>query len=351
MLKRLLARVLDRVAASYRFNQQWREANRELLVGQHCLRPADVGYEPAPERYRCADVDDAESRVDAAGPPLFVSARFRSGSTLLWNMFRHTPGVTAYYEPLNERQWFLSRPGNDRTDRTHVNVDQYWHEYRDMPQLGQWFTEDWTYKDLYMDERSCDRRMARYLGELIRCAPGRPVLQCNRLDFRLAWVRRQFPRAGILVLYRNPREQWLSVQRSSSGAPPSHRLVPDEPEDYFYTLAWARDLRRVFPFLDPAEQDHAYAVHYLLWRLSYLFGCRYADRMLAYEDLIADPDGQLRAVLEHFDINAGALPADGYGDLLQPARPERWPDYADAAWFADIESCCEDELRQFFGAG
>jgi hypothetical protein len=193
--------------------------------------------------------------------------------------------------------------------------------------------------------------MPRYLGELIRCAPGRPLLQCNRLDCRLACIRRQFPQAGILVLYRNPAEQWLSVQRSSSGAPPSHRLKPDEPEDYFYTLAWARDLRRVFPFLDPAEHDHAYAVHYLLWRLSYLFAGRYADMMLAYEDLIADPDGQLRPVLARFDINDGALPPGGYRDLLQPPRPDRWPDYADEAWFADIESRCEDELQRFFGAG
>jgi len=123
MLQRLLTRLLDKLAASYRFNQQWREVNRDLLVGQHCLRPADVRYEPAPERYRCAVVPDAEPAVAAAGPPLFVSARFRSGSTLLWNMFRHTPDVTAFYELPNEREWFSARPGKDLKDRTHVNVD------------------------------------------------------------------------------------------------------------------------------------------------------------------------------------------------------------------------------------
>lgn len=348
MMQRVLAKFIDRLAASFRFNARWREANRDLLLGQHCLRPAVVGYQLAPERYHCAQSQSGiPLRADGAAP-LFVSARFRSGSTLLWNMFRNTPGVTAYYEPLNERQWFLQRPDSDRTDRTHVNVDQYWREYQGMSHLAQWFSEDWSCKDLYMDERSCDLRMARYIAELIRGAAGRPVLQFNRVDFRLAWLRRQFPEGRILVLYRNPREQWLSVQRSSSGASPSHRLTLDEADDYFYTLEWARDLRRVFPFLDPAQHDHAYALHYLLWRASYLFACQYADMMIAYEDLIDDPDSLLRDVLTCFDINGGALPSGGYRHLLQPPRPERWPDYADAAWFDEMESQCEEELRRFF---
>src|SRR5262249_4078250 len=37
---------------------------------------------------------------------VFITARFRSGSTLLWNLFRHVPNCTAYYEPFNERRWF-----------------------------------------------------------------------------------------------------------------------------------------------------------------------------------------------------------------------------------------------------
>jgi hypothetical protein len=31
--------------------------------------------------------------------PIFITARFRSGSTLLWNMFRRLRGYRAYYEP------------------------------------------------------------------------------------------------------------------------------------------------------------------------------------------------------------------------------------------------------------
>src|SRR4029453_9208736 len=46
-----------------------------------------------------------ESTAVATRRPVFITARFRSGSTLLWNLFRHLSGCTSYYEPLNERRW------------------------------------------------------------------------------------------------------------------------------------------------------------------------------------------------------------------------------------------------------
>ena len=343
-----LSRVLERIAESHAFNARWREVNRDLIVGQRNHGSRGLTYAPAPARYGCAGSGDAARRGGRAAP-LFVSARFRSGSTLLWNMFRQTPGVTAYYEPLNERRWFLPRGSGEGTDPTHVNVDDYWREYDGMADLDAWFRSDWTVRDLYMDAHACDRRMSRYLAALIERAPGRPVLQCNRLDFRLPWLRRQFPDAGILVLYRDPREQWLSVLRDPGGHPDDHRVGSARFQDRFYTLTWARDLCRVFPFLDPDQHDHLYAVHYLLWRLSHLAACRDADMMIAYEDLFADCDAMMTAVFQQFDINGGRIAAGGYRGLLKASGAERWPAYASATWFEAIENDCEDELRRFLG--
>ncbi|MCG6940740.1 MAG: sulfotransferase [Thiohalocapsa sp.] len=350
-LRRLAAKFLDALAGSYRFNAAWREANRDLVCGQQTPRLRGLAYAPPPARYGCPDAGGVEAlhaaRADGARP-LFITARFRSGSTLLWNIFRHTPGVTAFYEPLNERQWFRgggARP--DATDPTHLHAERYGAEYAGFDDLARWFDPDWTWQELHMDAQSCDRRLARYLAELIRRAPRRPVLQCNRLDFRLPWLRRVFLHADILHLYRNPREQWLSVQRSSTGCPPGKRLVPDEPDDYFYTLEWARDLRRVFPCVDPAQHEHAYAVHYLLWRLSYLFGLCHADVSIAYEDLMYDVAATLGPVFARFGIDDARLAGDGYADLVKAPEPVRWPRYADAAWFEAIESDCERELARF----
>jgi hypothetical protein len=43
-------------------------------------------------------------RSEGKPAPVFVTGRFRSGSTLMWSLFRNVPGCTAFYEPLNERR-------------------------------------------------------------------------------------------------------------------------------------------------------------------------------------------------------------------------------------------------------
>src|SRR5205807_1818767 len=82
---------------------------------------------------------------------VFITGRFRSGSTLLWNLFRNAPNVTAYYEPLNERRWFDPRARGDRVDRTHRFVAEYWREYDGLEELGDYYREDWIGRNLYMD--------------------------------------------------------------------------------------------------------------------------------------------------------------------------------------------------------
>jgi hypothetical protein len=63
---------------------------------------------------------------------VFITARFRSGSTLLWNLFRNIDGITSYYEPFNERRWFDKSAHGDKIDTTHKGVNDYWSEYSDL---------------------------------------------------------------------------------------------------------------------------------------------------------------------------------------------------------------------------
>ena len=74
---------------------------------------------------------------------VIITGRFRSGSTLLWNLFRQAGGFTAYYEPLNERRWFDPTARGDRTDSTHRNVSDYWREYDGLEALSRFYREDW----------------------------------------------------------------------------------------------------------------------------------------------------------------------------------------------------------------
>jgi hypothetical protein len=283
-------------------------------------------------------------RADA----VFITARFRSGSTLLWNLFRHVEGCTAYYEPLNERRWFDPAARGDRVDTTHRKVEDYWREYDGLADLGRHYREEWISRSLLMDEHAWDPDLRRYVEVLIERAPGRPVLQFNRIDFRLPWFRRHFPAARIVHLVRHPRDQWCSSLLDVKRFPPDGHVRDFAAHDGFYLLTWARDLRHHFPFLDERAATHPYQLFYYLWKLSYLFGRKYAHHSLAYEHLLADPEGQLRELFAALDLERYDL--DRLKRLIVPPAVGKWKEYADDAWFRRHEAACEEVLAGFLGS-
>jgi hypothetical protein len=98
-------------------------------------------------------------------PTVFITSRFRSGSTFLWNIFRQLDGCTAYYEPFNERQWFNQSKRGNRVDATHLGVKDYWKEFEGMDDLEQFYEEDWIRHSLYMDAKTWNPKMKRYIDE------------------------------------------------------------------------------------------------------------------------------------------------------------------------------------------
>ena len=65
---------------------------------------------------------------------LIISARFRTGSTVVWNVFRQIPEVVAYYEPLHERLLDLIH-SQVKPHFSHIGVLDYFVEYRTLPDL------------------------------------------------------------------------------------------------------------------------------------------------------------------------------------------------------------------------
>jgi hypothetical protein len=278
---------------------------------------------------------------------VLISARFRSGSTLLWNLFRNAAGFTAYYEPFNERRWFDPSARGSHTDPTHRNVDDYWREYEGLEELGRWWDPAWHDRHLFLPAGAWQPDMKRYLEVMIERAPARPVLQFNRMDLRLPWLRREFPRAAIVHLYRHPRDQWVSSLLDPTGFrstdPPSAFI------DHFYLRVWARDLKHSFPFLDERRVEHPYRTFYFLWKLSYLFGRRYADCSLSFETLVGEPEATLARLAETLGLDAPALTASA--SVVTPARLGRWRDWAGDAWFKAHEEECERVLAEFLDGG
>lgn len=323
--------------------------------GQEVLAPALERY-GLPKRIPvCSDVltsqpyDDVpgSAPIDAAAERddvIIISARFRTGSTLLWNLFRHVPGCWAYYEPLNERRWF--RPQTKGTDATHRGVDDYWKEYAGLDFLDAGFDEEFCQRRLLLGADDWHPRLQAYISQLIEHARGRPVLQFNRIDFRLPWIRQRYPKATVIHLYRHPRDQWLSVLQQPHAFPPDGRMADFAAADKFYLLTWVADLKYCFPFLEPASVAHPYQLHYYLWRLSYLYGRSYSDYSLSFESLVGEPDRILPELLTLCRIDQSILPS--LRGLIEAPALGKWTAYAPDAWFRQHEETCERVLAEFF---
>ena len=213
--------------------------------------------------------------------------------------------------------------------------------------LGQYYRGEWISKDLLMDDAIWDPQMKRYVELLLEKACARPVLQFNRIDFRLPWFRHHFPNATIIHLYRHPREQWCSTLMDLTGYPQDASMSQFAPHDKFYLRVWARDLAYHFPFLDESRLTHAYQLFYLLWKLSYLFGVKYSHYSLSYESLLDEPDKQLTQLFSRLNIE--------YHDtnflrtlIVEPSR-EKWKTYAGDEWFRGHEAMCETAMEEYFG--
>jgi hypothetical protein len=306
-----------------------------------CLASEDSLYADLPQ----AEAGRAATRLRS--DLVFITGRFRSGSTLFWNVFRQLEGFTSFYEPFNERRWFNPDARGDRVDRSHRGVDDYWREYDQIRGLDSFYTEEWIRRELYLDERHVNWPMQRYIEEIISQSPGRPVLQFNRIDLRLPWFRRTFPNGTILHITRHPRDQWCStlmdIQRFG---PESGTLEDFKKHDGFYLTTWVNDLKYWFPFLDD-HQAHPYRHFYFIWRLSQLFGASYSDLSLRFEDLVHNPHETLGKVFKVLDYQIEDWRL--LDSLLKPPVMEKWKRYAPDDWFRQHEQSCENVLADFFG--
>ncbi len=301
-----------------------------------------VVFQEYPSLGRAKVSDDTQIAKNA----VFITGRFRSGTTLLWNIFRQIKSVTAYYEPFNERRWFDPYNRGNHTDLTHMGVKNYWDEYEGLEKLSQVYDIQWIDRHLYMSPYSWNPGMKRYIDLLIEHATGMPVLQFNRIDFRLPWVKANYRNAKIIHIYRNPRDQWCSFLGSKNLDQICVKLENFNPIDRYYLMNWARDLRYYFPVLDISNLMFAYELFFLIWKLSFCFGKKYSDISISFESLVMNPEANMDSICN--SLHSELIEERILEKIVNKSSLNKWNSYTTNPWFKNIESGCERLLDNFY---
>jgi hypothetical protein len=273
--------------------------------------------------------------------PVFITARFRSGSTLLWNFFHQIPeAAVAYYEPLHEKLLRMIK-AQIKPQPRHFHVDRYFDDYPPIEEMAAHYRESLGDLRLYLEADDEHPALKGWIDYLLSAAPPEKavVFQFNRVDFRLQWLRANFPSVPIIHLYRSPRDQWLSMIGDQDPA------ADDDLADPYLITTWARDLAWQFPMLTDQFVRHPYQRHYYLWKLSYLAGSRQADVSVAYEDILRDPPAQVSQLLRAADLDVDRY-LERCLSIIVEQPLDKWKAYRDEGWFAALEAECEATLDE-----
>lgn len=271
--------------------------------------------------------------------PVFLTGRFRSGSTLVWNLLRQLDEVVAYYEPLHPKLLHHLRCPPKPQPR-HFHVASYFDEYGALADVGRYHSPEFGVTRLHLEAQDDWPDLERYVRFLVgSVGPERtPVLKFNRIDFRLAWARRVFPDARVIHVWRSARDEWASLLAAAGEGPD-----PAIDADPFHLTTWSRDLGQSFPFLATGSLRHLYQRHYYLWKLSKLAGCRLGHLSVSYEELLASPRADVGRLLDAAALGTDVAVEKCLGVVTTGSR-DGWRKHHDPAWFDDLEAECEAQL-------
>ena len=211
---------------------------------------------------------------------IFISGRFRSGTTVLWNIFNNLPQYKAWYEPLHTN--LISQIQYVKPKEDHIGVDDYWKNYRNLKNLKKLHKHQFGQNRLIMEKHECWPELKEYINFLIQNSDDKiQVLQFNRMDLRLSWLKNNFPNSLIINIQRQPYPQWISSRKHIK----DESMINNESyEDAYDLMQWAIDLSEKFPMLQKSDHRNGYFRHYFIWKLSQSVADNHSDLKLRLED-------------------------------------------------------------------
>ena len=83
--------------------------------------------------------------------PIFITGRFRSGTSFLWQLFDQLEGYCAWYEPLHPQLLTAIHYVTPKED--HVGVKDYWSAYRQHPSFANKYSSDFATQHVYLEAK------------------------------------------------------------------------------------------------------------------------------------------------------------------------------------------------------
>jgi hypothetical protein len=210
---------------------------------------------------------------------IFISGRFRSGTSMLWNLFNQLPHTTCWYEPLHPN--LISHVEYVKPKQDHLGIDDYWQNYRKLNNLETKHSHKFGQQYIYLEKDTKWPELNEYIEFLIQNSDTNTVvLQFNRVDLRLTWLKNNFPFAKIVHIQRQPRCLWKSSRKHLKDSDKHNESHPDA----YDLMQWSADLASTFPMLAPVKSRSSYFRHYFIWKLAQRLANSSADLNLSLEN-------------------------------------------------------------------
>ena len=290
---------------------------------------------------------------------IFITARYRTGSTYLYSLFSSLANTATFYEPLNyhlidnldkdDRQ-----TQQDKLQFAHTLKGGYLADYQflDRKKLIKYFRREFNLTHIVMSATEQSDELKDYIHFLLSTYPQKlKFLQFNRIDFRLPWFKFNFPQALIVNLRRNPRDIYASFVgmflRKNPGKPQVNLENGVETTIDDVGLNEELDaLSRVFALQSLTENLNSYQKIYLLNQLSNRWADLFADLVVEYESLIKDPIAVITEIMSY-------LPTwkPNFDREFIEAKKNRinvWQEYHPNSWFKNNEIVCDELIEQLF---
>jgi hypothetical protein len=303
------------------------------------------------------------SESNASTRPIFIHGMWRTASTHIWNKFRGQQQYRAYYEPLHEGLFRLTRaelesvrPQEAGKVLRHPETREFiFAEYPFKSEGGiEGFEKHLSYERYCLQEGDYDEPLRGYVGGLIsfswrfaQC----PVLQFNRALLRSGWLKSNFLPRTILLL-RHPQDLWksfLSIEGlyfptmiclilGQNRYHPVLRAVAERLGVPFFLGDTVDEEFRFYQSFALERKENLYPAFYEFYILSCAYNLRVADSVLDMTALTCD-----KTVREAATQSLRGLGIDlSFDDCKVPS----WPSEAGPNFITEEEASSLQKLRQ-----